>query len=142
MNFQLDKTLEADSLLMGRFELSYLLLMNDSHYPWFTLVPRRADVTEIYQLCDADQKLLWQESKILSRVIMDYFSGDKLNIAAIGNIVSQLHLHHVVRFKQDATWPKPIWGQLPMTRYSNENAQRVISGVSKRLELSGFFPSN
>ncbi|MEP1741589.1 MAG: HIT domain-containing protein [Kangiellaceae bacterium] len=138
MEFQLDKTLKADSLLMGHFKLSYLLLMNDSNYPWFTLVPRRPEMTEIYQLCEEDQKLLWQESKILSRVIMDYFSGEKLNIAAIGNIVSQLHMHHVVRFKHDVSWPKPIWGQLPMSRYADDNARSIMSAISERLELEGF----
>lgn len=140
MEFQLDKTLAADSLLMGRFELSYLLLMNDNQFPWFTLVPERPGVTEIYQLCEADQMLLWQESKILSRVVMEYFSGDKLNIAAIGNIVSQLHLHHVVRFKQDACWPKPIWGQLPMTTYDFNKAQALMLAVSRKLQLDGFRP--
>lgn len=141
MEFQLDKTLKADSLIMGHFKLSYLLLMNDSKYPWFTLVPRRPEITEIYQLSASDQALLWQESNMLSRAIMEHFSGDKLNIAAIGNIVSQLHLHHVVRFENDSVWPKPIWGQLPMTRYDDENAQEIISIISNQLQICGFSPS-
>ncbi len=140
MDFRLDETLASDSHLIGQFELCLLLLMNDSQFPWFTLVPARQQVTEVYQLCDADQRQLWQESNILSKVIMQSFGGDKLNIAAIGNIVSQLHIHHVVRFKQDVCWPKPIWGQRPMVQYSELEANKIIVDISKKLQTYGFKP--
>ena len=142
MEFQLDKTLAADSFLMGQFELCDLLLMNDVQFPWFTLVPRRSEVSEIFQLSEADQMHLWQESNSLSKVLMAHFGGDKLNIAAIGNIVSQLHLHHVVRFKNDGCWPKPIWGQQPMLEYTTEKAHSIMTSVSNKLQLVGFRPLN
>jgi len=69
---------------------------------------------------------------------MELFDGDKLNVAAIGNIVSQLHLHHVVRFSNDVTWPKPVWGQLPMVAYSDSIKNEIINSVSNKLAESGF----
>lgn len=138
MTFVLDSTLASDSIVIGHFELNLLLLMNDSQYPWLTLVPQRADKTEVYQLSDKDYRLFWNESKILSTVLMDLFSGDKLNIAAIGNLVPQLHLHHVVRFKNDNCWPKPIWGQLPMKNYLDKEAELIIEKIIKPLMIFGF----
>jgi len=138
MTFRLDKTLASDSVVVGRFDLCLLLLMNDSQYPWFTLVPQRKYKTEIYQLSESDQQLLWLESKILSTVVMDVFGGDKLNVAAIGNIVSQLHLHHVVRFKNDACWPKPVWGQLPMVAYELSEQDKIRENVASKLAIFGF----
>jgi len=138
MTFQLDPRLDSDSFTLGQFELCQLLLMNDSQYPWFTLVPMKPDVCEIYQLSPKDQTQLWLESRILSQVVMGHFDGDKLNVAAIGNIVSQLHLHHVVRFSNDASWPKPIWGQLPMVAYSDTIKNEIINKVGNRLMEYGF----
>ncbi len=120
-----------DCLVLGRFPLSYLLLMNNSHYPWLILVPDRDAVTEIYHLCERDQQQLWQESAHLSAQLMKQLDGDKLNVAAIGNIVSQLHLHHVVRYRSDAVWPAPVWGKLPAIAYSDDSLAKLI----KRLDL-------
>ena len=124
--------LRKDCLILGRFQLSHLLLMNDASYPWFILVPDRADITEIYQLESADQRQLWFESSILSTRIMQVFQGDKLNLAAIGNLVPQLHLHHVVRYRSDRAWPAPVWGKFPPVAYEGLELERFIS----RLELS------
>lgn len=138
MNFCLDPRLDMDSISIGQFNLCRLLLMNDSQFPWFTLVPMRADKTEIYQLSDKDQSQLWLESRLLSVVIMDLFKGDKLNIAAIGNIVSQLHLHHVVRFEKDACWPKPIWGQRTMEAYKPKKIDEIKRNMMTHLGCFGF----
>ena len=138
MTFQLDSTLKSDSIILGSFELNLLLLMNDSQYPWFTLVPKRSNKVEIYQLSEDDRQLLWLESDILSRVIMDVFDGEKLNIGAIGNVVSQLHVHHVVRFQNDVSWPKPIWGQRPMIRYNHAEQSNVVNKIVPKLGLFGF----
>jgi diadenosine tetraphosphate (Ap4A) HIT family hydrolase len=116
-NFELHPRLKADSYGLGDLPLSRLLLINDTQFPWFVLVPRRDNIKEIYQLAEKDQIQLWQESSSLSQTIMALFQGDKLNVAAIGNLVPQLHLHHVVRFKNDLCWPAPIWGKLPMVAY-------------------------
>ena len=129
--------LRKDCLILGRFELSYLLLMNDSNYPWFILVPNRDDITEIYQLSDFDRDLLWQESCLLSRLLMKRLAGDKLNVAAIGNLVPQLHLHHVVRFRSDPVWPAPVWGKSLPVAYHKDELNRLIDKLSL-LELPEF----
>ena len=129
--------LQNDCLILGRFRLSHLLLMNDSNYPWFILVPDRPDVTEIYQLSDSDRNQLWQESCELSQQLMQRFVGDKLNVAAIGNMVPQLHLHHVVRYRSDPAWPAPVWGKAPAEPYKDENLQTLIDRADLT-ELAGF----
>ena len=112
---------------MGRFPLSHLLLMKDSNYPWFILVPDRDNITEIHQLKDKDQQQLIAESSILCRIIEQQFKADKINIAALGNLVPQLHLHHIVRYTTDAAWPAPVWGKLPAKPYTDEEMKRVIT---------------
>ena len=118
--FALHPQLAHDSIELADFPLCKLLLCNDSAYPWFILVPKIADISEVYQLDWQQQQQLLNESSLLSELLMQVFSGDKMNIAALGNVVEQLHLHHVVRFKTDAQWPKPIWGQQALTPYSDE----------------------
>jgi len=118
--FTLHPQLEKDSIELADFPLSKLLLCNDSAYPWFILVPKVADISEIYQLDWQQQQQLLNESSLLSELLMQIFSGDKMNVAALGNVVEQLHVHHVVRFKDDAQWPKPIWGQQAAIPYTDE----------------------
>lgn len=126
-----------DCIVLGRFPLSHLLLMRDANYPWFILVPDREEIVEIYQLSEQDQAQLLRESSFLSEFLMKRFNGDKMNIAALGNIVSQCHLHHVVRYHTDAVWPVPIWGQLPAKVYSDEALNDVILKLNE-LELMDF----
>lgn len=126
MSFELHPQLAADSFVLGDFPLSRLLLMNDAQYPWTILVPRREGVREVYEMSEADQQQLLRESVCLSRVLMQAFRGDKLNIAALGNVVPQLHLHHIVRHAGDPAWPGPVWGQHPPKPYTDqERAERV-----------------
>ena len=127
--FNLHPQLAADSIELADFPLCKLLLCNDSAYPWFILVPKIADITEIYQLDWQQQQQLLNESSLLSELLMQVFSGDKMNVAALGNVVEQLHVHHVVRFKADAQWPKPIWGQQPTTPYS----EAAIASLKEKL---------
>jgi diadenosine tetraphosphate (Ap4A) HIT family hydrolase len=137
--FELDPRLKQDCVILGQFPLSLLLLMNDSRYPWFILVPRRAGIREIFQLAEADRHQLLAESCSLAEALAADFALDKLNIAAIGNLVPQLHLHHVVRYQADASWPAPVWGKLPAIRY---DASELI-GLRQRvlgLNLPGFQP--
>jgi len=116
--FALHPRLAADSFVLGDFPLCRLLLMNDAQYPWFILVPRRAGAREIYLLEERDQLQLWRESSQLSRAAMEAYRGEKLNVAALGNSVPQLHLHHVVRDARDAAWPGPVWGRHPARPYT------------------------
>ncbi len=124
--FTLHPRLAADTVLIGDWPLCRVLLMNDAQYPWAILVPRRAGLREGYQLDQLDQLQLLAESNHLGREMMKTFSGRKLNIAALGNMVPQLHIHHVVRHAGDPAWPAPVWGQRPATIYgAAELARRM-----------------
>lgn len=123
--FNLDSRLANDTLLMGDFTLCRLLLMNDRQYPWFILVPRREAVSELFQLDSADQQLLWQETTALAEVLKDTFSADKMNVATLGNMVSQLHMHVIVRRKSDPAWPAPVWGRHPPVAYTVEEVAAI-----------------
>jgi len=125
--------LAADCLVLGKFPLSYLLLMQDANYPWFILVPDRDDIQEIYQLSQADQQQLLQESSCLGEALMRAFGGDKLNVAALGNVVPQLHLHHIVRHQSDPAWPAPVWGKLPARAYDPQLREQVIARLKQAL---------
>ncbi len=118
--FSLAKELQRDCIELADWPLCKVLLMNDSQYPWFILVPREAGVKEIIDLSEQQQIMLLQESAKLSKLLQQVFSPDKLNVAVLGNMVPQLHIHHIARFKSDAAWPAPVWGKLPAIPYSDE----------------------
>ena len=107
--FQLDPRIQATSFFLGSWPLSNVLLKNDENYPWFLLVPRRSDIEEIYQLDAQDQLLLMQEINQLSLLVKNYYQPKKINVASLGNIVRQLHIHCVARTEQDSLWPQGIW---------------------------------
>jgi diadenosine tetraphosphate (Ap4A) HIT family hydrolase len=126
--FTLHPRLAADTFVVGDMTLCRLLLMDDAQYPWFILVPRREGAREIYQLAEADQQQLLRESAALSRAAMAAFAGEKLNVAALGNVVPQLHVHHIVRFAGDPAWPRPVWGAHPPQPYTDAaRASRVAA---------------
>ncbi|MGD8576244.1 MAG: HIT family protein, partial [Thiohalophilus sp.] len=100
----------------------------------FILVPDRDDISEIYELDETDQQQLMQESVILGRAMMRAFKGDKLNIAALGNVVPQLHIHHIVRYRGDPAWPAPVWGRVPAKKYDIEKQEEVIRLVKQELQ--------
>ncbi len=110
---------------MADWPLSRVLLMDESRYPWFILVPRVADVTELVQLSATQQQQLLLESNQLSRFLQTEFKAHKLNLAALGNVVAQLHIHHIARFEDDAAWPAPVWGKFPPAAYDNETIIRI-----------------
>ena len=130
--FELDKKLHADTSLIGDFPLSRLLLCNDANYPWMILVPRRVGITEVYQLALEDRHQLVHESCVLAGAMQAIFAPDKLNIATIGNMVPQLHMHHVARFETDAAWPRPVWGANPILQYSSESMASVVQMVRQQ----------
>lgn len=136
--FELDPRLQNDTITFGDFPLCRLLLMNDSTYPWFILVPRREGCREIHRLTEEDQQQLWRESTILARWMEASFEFDKLNVAALGNVVSQLHLHHVGRRTDDPTWPGPVWGQHPPKPYAVGQIETIRqTAVAVLAELVG-----
>lgn len=128
--FELHPRLETDCITIGSFPLCRLLLMNDSNYPWFILVPQRAGIREIFELSEDDQHQLLRESSALSRVISDHFNADKINVAALGNMVPQLHIHHIVRYKSDPAWPAPVWGHAPAKPYSEEEMSELVKTLA------------
>ena len=132
--FTLDSRLQQDTLVLGDFPLSRLLLMNDAQYPWFILVPRREDVSELFQLDAEEQRQLWQESTDLAEVLKDSFQADKMNVATLGNVVSQLHMHVIVRRKDDPAWPAPVWGKHPAKPYSDEQVAALRSKLRMALD--------
>ena len=138
-NFTLDRTLQNDCFEVAEFSLCNLLMMNDQQYPWFILVPRVANITEIFQLSEKQLLHFNQESNGLGKCLMDFFNGDKLNVAALGNVVSQLHIHHIVRFKHDPCWPKPVWGTLPTIPFDTQVAEQRITLLREAIELSPYF---
>lgn len=115
--FSLHPQLEQDSVLLGRMRLSQVRLSLDANYPWCLLVPEREGVTEIYHLSELDRHQLMDESCLLAEVMVDLFAPKKLNLGALGNVVPQLHLHHIARYETDAAWPGPVWGKAPATAY-------------------------
>lgn len=119
--FELHTRLAADCIRVGRLPISMLLLMNDARYPWFILVPQRRGVTEIFQLPESDQCQLWRESACLARNLMQSFHADKINIGVLGNLVPQLHIHHIARFTSDPAWPGPVWGHSEPVPYEKHS---------------------
>ena len=133
MLFQLHPQLAADCIALGRFDLCRLLLMNDSQYPWFILVPEIADIREIFQLSKDQRGLLQEESCFLAKQMSQLFNADKMNIAAIGNLVPQLHIHHVARYRNDKAWPAPIWGKFSPVPYTSGQLEERLNQVKARL---------
>lgn len=132
--FQLHPRLAQDCLHVGHFALCEILLMNDKQYPWTILVPRRRDVTEIFQLAPADRQQLLDESCCLAEALVALYRPDKLNIAAIGNLVPQLHVHHVARYRSDIAWPGPVWGKFPASAYTEREAEIEIARLREHLQ--------
>ena len=124
--FELHPQLAADCEKIADLRLCRALLLNDSRYPWWVLVPRRPDVREIYQLSESDQARLWQEISHCGELLMKHHAGFKLNVAALGNMVPQLHVHLVVRQPTDEAWPAPVWGAGKAVPYPAKKIPAVI----------------
>jgi diadenosine tetraphosphate (Ap4A) HIT family hydrolase len=127
--WSLDPRLERDTRLVGDLQLARALVMNDANYPWLILVPRHPGASELLDLDDEQQAQLMDEIVMLSRVLKDVTACDKLNIAAIGNIVPQLHVHLVARRRSDPAWPRPVWGAVPARPYGEDE----LAGFIKRI---------
>ena len=135
--FKLHSTLEADTVRIGELQLSVLLLSKDANYPWLILVPKRAGIEEIYQLSANDRQELMHESYCLSKALVSLVNPHKLNIATIGNMVPQLHMHHICRFHNDICWPKPVWGQAQPRAYTKKQCATLISNLRYQVALCG-----
>lgn len=133
--FQLHERLQLDCISIGRFDLCQILMMNDSQFPWFILVPEKAGIREIYQLSKAERHTLAEESSYLAENLAILYKADKMNIAAIGNLVPQLHIHHIVRYQTDKAWPAPIWGKFAAIPYTQLQILDDTARVKAQLKL-------
>ena len=124
--FKLHEVLARDCAVVGDLPLCRVLLMNDSQYPWLILVPRRDELREICDLSAADQQLYLKESNTTCALLRSELNAEKLNVAALGNMVPQLHIHHIARFSNDVGWPKPVWGLLPAIPYDVDALNKYL----------------
>ncbi|MFM1703781.1 HIT domain-containing protein [Aeromonas salmonicida] len=139
--FELHTRLQADTQLLGDLRLCRVLLAKDSQYPWLILVPRVDNLREIHHLAPAQQQQLMQESCAVATLMEQALSPDKINIGALGNLVPQLHLHHVARFTTDKAWPGPIWGAHPALPYDPQALRTQADSWRAWLaHLAGFTP--
>ena len=124
--------LGKDTVMACDLALSRVLAMNDAEFPWLILVPRRTGVSDIIDLGD-EQAILMEELSLISHVLKDETKCDKLNVAAIGNVVPQLHIHVVARRNGDPLWPKPIWGMAPRRAFEAVAMERFVSSIRNRV---------
>jgi diadenosine tetraphosphate (Ap4A) HIT family hydrolase len=128
--YQLHPRLAADTLAIGQFNLCDVRLMNDARYPWVILVPRKEGITESYQLTEDEQQQLMKESAFVAEQLASLVGADKMNVAALGNVVSQCHIHHIARYTTDENWPAPVWGKGEAIPYQQDEAQAVIAQLT------------
>lgn len=133
-SFSINPLLEGDSLPVADLPLCTVRLMKDANFPWLLLIPKRDDMIEIIDLETEDQRQLMQEIDQLSRVVKSVTACEKLNVAALGNQVSQLHVHVIGRFRADAAWPGPIWGVVPPKDYETAQADSLIMAIREGLD--------
>lgn len=134
MDFALHPRLAADTIGVARWPLCRVLLMNDRQYPWLILVPALPDIREIHDLAATDRHRLTDETCAAAAALQRLFAADKMNVAALGNVVPQLHVHVIARHVDDPAWPRPVWGVTPPVPYeSPELAERL---ALLRAELS------
>jgi diadenosine tetraphosphate (Ap4A) HIT family hydrolase len=133
MPWPLHPQLEGETCAVGDLPLSRLLLANDANYPWLLLVPRCAGASEIIDLLESDQTRLAAEIASVSLALKAVAPCDKLNVAALGNVVPQLHVHVIARRRSDPAWPKPVWGAAPARDYDPHARERLIAALRHEL---------
>lgn len=135
--FELHTQLAKDCAVVGDLGLCRVLLMNDASYPWLILVPRREAVEELFHLSPADQRQLVDEVSGVAEALAGYARADKMNVAALGNVVPQLHVHVIARRRDDGAWPRPVWGVQPQVPYDDEALARRVSELAELLQPLG-----
>ena len=124
--FTLHEQLAADTIEVTRWPLSLVLLMNARQWPWLILVPRRPAMRELYELLQPDQQALMSEIVRASEKLAQLVRPDKINVAALGNAVPQLHVHVIGRFTRDPVWPKPVWGTVAPEPYPADDLELTL----------------
>ena len=134
-SWTLHPQLASDTVNLGDLPLCQVLVIQDANYPWLLLVPRRPDVVEVLDLDEVEQAQLMTETTRVARALREITKCDKLNIAALGNVVPQLHVHVIARRKTDAAWPRPVWGVVPPVDHDPEELKQFISAIRKKIWL-------
>ncbi len=134
MTFTLHPQLEKDTIPVGELPLCRVLLMNNRHFPWLILVPKREGLRELFELSPEDYAIAMTEIRQISEKLHALYKADKMNVAALGNVVAQLHIHIIARFKTDAAWPNPVWGAAAAP-YDKSEAKNSIAALQKNLGL-------
>jgi diadenosine tetraphosphate (Ap4A) HIT family hydrolase len=132
----LDPLLQRDTTPVGDLPLCRVLLINDANYPWILLVPRRHETVEIIDLEYVEQAQLMTEVSHASRTLKAMTRCDKINVAALGNVVPQLHVHIIARSRGDAAWPKPVWNAAPPQDYEPATRDRLVAALQQSLTLA------
>ena len=132
-HYTLHPRLAADTLSVTELPLCQVLLMNDQRFPWLILVPRQPDLTEIIDLQPDDQTQLWHEIALCSEVLKQVTKPHKLNVGALGNVVSQLHIHIIARQIDDAAWPDPVWGKPDTVAWHAADAAALIKDIQQQI---------
>ena len=128
--------LDRDTASIGDLPLSRVYIINDANYPWLLLVPRRPNIIELIDLDEVEQAQLMTEISRVARALKDVTRCDKLNIAALGNLVPQLHVHIIARRTGDVAWPRPVWGVMPPLAHDATEVQNFISALRRKIWLS------
>ena len=134
-NWIIHPQLARDTIVLGDLALCRVLIVNDANWPWLLLVPRRHGVSEIIDLDEVEHAQLMTEITRVARALKTVTECDKLNIAALGNVVPQLHVHIIARFQSDAVWPRPVWGQTPPAPYGEADRAEIVSRLRRRIWL-------
>lgn len=136
--FSIDERIQSGGFFLGDWPLSQVFLKNEAHYPWFILVPRKKNITELYQLVKEERELLMEEINQLSLLVNDYFKPDKLNIGTLGNVVPQLHVHIVARTQLDSLWPQGVWQtSMEATPYDEKSLELLLPVLRYLIRTQG-----
>lgn len=133
--FKLNEKINNDTFEVCDLSLCKVLLMNDANYPWLILVPQVAEITELHHLSMTQQEAVLKDINLASRVMEQIFEPTSLNVAALGNVVRQLHIHVIARFEDDATWPGPVWGQKEAIPYTDSSRLELLKDTFGQLQI-------
>lgn len=133
MQFVLDSRLATDTIVLGDMLLSRVLLMNDARFPWLVIVPRRPSLREFLDLAATERAILMEEIAKASAALKDVTQAEKLNVAALGNMVPQLHIHVIARFAGDPAWPNPVWGRGQAVPYETDSVEKFAAEIGHKL---------
>lgn len=139
MPFQLHPRLAADTTIIGECPLSLILLHKDKSVPWIILVPKKANLVEFHHLSMEEQQQFLLESQCISELLEQEFHADKINLGALGNLVPQLHYHHIARYKNDVAWPGPVWGNTSGEQRSELEQKELAEKIISHLKTSDIF---